>query len=150
MAEAQEKRAPVRKSVCVDCPIEDAFRLFTERFAEWWPLASHSITGDEAETCAIEPWVGGRVFERTRSGEEREWGSVTSWDPPRQVEFTWYPATGRDDGQTVDIEFRVEAYGTRVTLTHSGWDRASIQASAPVCALRCFAEFVTSQILVTV
>jgi len=157
MAEAEEKHAPIRQSLRVDCPIEEAFRLFTEGFAEWWPLASHSIAGEEAENCAIEPWVGGRVFERTRAGEEREWGFVTAWDPPRQVKFTWHPGERRDDRQTVDIEFCVEADGTRVTLTHGGWDLAGGQA----CALRadytaewsvilkiCFSEFVSEQMVV--
>ena len=71
MAEGKGKRAPIRQSVHVDCPIEDAFRLFTEGFGEWWPLASYSITGQDAAGCDLEPWAGGRLFERTRSGEDR-------------------------------------------------------------------------------
>jgi len=150
MAKAKGKREPIRQSVRVDCPIEEAFRLFTEGFAEWWPLASYCITGDEAESCAIEPWVGGRVFERTRSGEEREWGSVTRWDPPGRLEFTWQPG-GPDDrsqgdgSQTVDVEFQVEADGTRVTLIHTGWDAPGVAT----CGL-CFAEFVSEHTLVAV
>ena len=133
MAEVERKHAPIRKSVRVNCAIEDAFELFTEGFAEWWPLAFYSITGEEAETCAIEPWVGGRVFERTRSGEEREWGSVLAWDPPTHVEFTWHPGARADDRQTVDVDFRVEADGTRVTLIHSGWHLAGVER---VCCIR--------------
>jgi uncharacterized protein YndB with AHSA1/START domain len=134
-----------------------AFQLFTEGFAEWWPLAPYSITGDEAESCAIEPWVGGRVFERTRSGEEHEWGSVTAWDPPKKLEFTWSPGKDRDDRQTVDIEFCVEADGTRVTLTHSGWHLAGVETCAlqanyaaqwPEILERCFARFVADQMVV--
>src|SRR6516162_5343432 len=121
MAKAEEKHVPIQQSVRVDCSIEDAFRLFTERFTEWWPLASYSITGEEAENCAIEPWVGGRVFERTRSGEEREWGSVIAWDPPVGLEFTWHPGAPDDPGQTINVEFQMEADGTRVTLIHTGW-----------------------------
>ena len=30
--------APVRKSVVVDAPVEHAFRVFTERIGEWWPV----------------------------------------------------------------------------------------------------------------
>src|SRR4029077_18882967 len=132
MAGTKENHAPIRQSIHVDCPIEDAFRLFTERFAEWWPLAAHSITGEEAESCAIEPWAGGRVFERTRSGEELEWGSVTAWDPPVRVEFTWHPGGPADGRQTVDVEFQVEADGTRVTLIHAGWE----SPGASACALQ--------------
>jgi uncharacterized protein YndB with AHSA1/START domain len=159
MAKAEGKHEPIRQSVRVDCPIEDAFRLFTEGFGEWWPLASYSITGDEAESCAIEPWVGGRVFERTRSGEERDWGSVIAWDPPEHLEFTWQPGGRGDRSQTVDVEFRVEADGTRVTLIHSGWDAPGVPAGAPQAVGRarwpailevCFAEFISEQMLVAV
>jgi uncharacterized protein YndB with AHSA1/START domain len=131
----------IQQSVYVDCPIEDAFRLFTEGFGEWWPLASYSIE-EESDGCAIEPWVGGRVFERTRSGEEHDWGFVIVWEPPSRVEFTWNPSALHDE-QTVDVEFRVEADGTRVTLTHSGW-----QLSGEVC-LKCLCEFVVAQMMVT-
>jgi uncharacterized protein YndB with AHSA1/START domain len=142
MEKAEGKHEAIRQSVRVDCPIEDAFRLFTEGFAEWWPLASYSMTGDAAENCAIEPWVGGRLFERTRSGEEREWGSVIRWDPPQHLEFTWHPG---DRSQTVDVEFQVEADGTRVTLIHTGWDAAGV----PACALR-FSKFICRQMLAAV
>ena len=159
MPETEGKHAPIRESVRVDCPIEEAFQLFTERFDEWWPLASHSVAGAEAESCAIEPWAGGRIFERTRSGEEREWGCVTAWDPPHRVAFTWHPAARADRDQVVDVEFRVEADGTRVTLTHCGWHQTGAQACAQQAhytaqwsnILRlCFAEFVCARMLVAV
>src|ERR1700743_1125870 len=101
VAKAQKIHEPIRQSVLVDCPIEDAFELFTERFAEWWPSASYSMTGQAAEECALEPWMDGRIFERTRSGEEQEWGVVTAWNPPTHLTFTW----NRD--QSVDIHFSV-------------------------------------------
>lgn len=156
MGKAEKTHAPVQQSVHVDCPIEDAFRLFTEEFAEWWPLSLYSATGAESDRCALEAWVGGRVYERTRAGEEYEWGSVTVWDPPRRVEFTWHPGERTDDRQTVRVEFQVEADGTRVTLTHAGWQ----QAGTAVCEadgqhipaggamLARFAEFVCRQMLV--
>ena len=126
MKKEDEKHEAIRQSVHVDCPVEDAFRLFTGSFGQWWPLAPYSEAGPEAETCEIEPWAGGRVFERTRSGEEREWGEVTAWNPPGGLEFTWNPGGPRDDRQTVSVEFEVEADGTRVTLTHRGWHLAGV------------------------
>ena len=134
MEETKGKPEPIRQSVHVDCPIEDAFRLFTEEFTDWWPLT---------EDGEIEPWVGGRVFERTRSGEERDWGSVTAWDPPCHLQLTWYVGTDRGDCQTVDIDFCVEADGTRVTLIHSGWETTSTMLGLS------FAKFVCEQMLVT-
>jgi uncharacterized protein YndB with AHSA1/START domain len=98
--------------------------LFTEGLAEWWPLA---------ENCALEPWVGGRVVERTQSGEEREWGWVLAWDPPERLEISW------SHGQTVEVEFHVVADGTRVTLIHTGWEAAGV--------LSCFSAFASAQMV---
>jgi uncharacterized protein YndB with AHSA1/START domain len=159
MPQAERKQNPIRQSVRVDCPIEDAFRLFTEEFGDWWPLALYSITEGEAETCAMEPWLGGRVFERTRSGEERDWGSVIEWDPPGHVKFTWDPAGVGDGSETVEVDFSADADGTRVTLIHTGWETSGVA----VCALQadytvlwsallkhCFSVFAAEQMLATV
>ena len=141
MKKGNETHQPVRQSVLVDCPPDEAFRLFTEGFAEWWPLAAYSESGDDSASCHIEPWPEGRVFERTRDGEEVEWGSVVTWDPPHRVEFTWNPGGTEDPRQNVSVEFQVEADGTRVTLIHSGWQLAGVGVAlarfaafaAPVC-----------------
>lgn len=121
MPQPEGKERPIQQSVRVDCSIEGAFRLFTERFADWWPLALYSMNEDDAETCAIEPWTGGRALERSWSGEEHEWGSVTRWDPPNGLSFTWDPSGAGDSRQIVEVNFCVDARGTQVTLVHSGW-----------------------------
>jgi hypothetical protein len=120
-----ENAEPIQQSVHVDCPVEDAFRFFTEGFGKWWPLGG-SDSGANAQTCEIEPWVGGRVLERSRSGAEHEWGAVTTWSPPGSLEFTWHPGGPEDQRQTVSVEFQREADGTRVTLTHRGWQLAGV------------------------
>jgi hypothetical protein len=117
---------PIQQSVHVDCPVEDAFRLFTEGFGKWWPLAPGSGSGKDERTCEIEPWAGGRVVERDRAGFEREWGEVTVWNPPANVEFTWNPGGPKDERQTVSVEFQGDAEGTVVTLTHRGWQLAGV------------------------
>jgi hypothetical protein len=140
--ETNATRAPIRQSVHVDCTREDAFRLFTEGFGEWWPLASSPVDGNDSEFCAIEPWVGGKVFERTRSGEEHDLGTVTVWEPPGRIEFTWHPGERRDDGQTVTVDFDAEQNGTRVTLTHRNWH----QSGVATCGSH-FAWFVSEQMV---
>lgn len=132
MPEKSRTIEPIVHSVWVDCPIAEAFRFFTEGFADWWPLAVHSINKEDTERCVIEPWLGGRVFERTEDGKEEEWGSIVAWEPPGRLEFTWCPGRPEDRGETVGVEFQVEADGTRVTLIHRGWNRAG----EAVCALR--------------
>jgi len=140
MAQKERRHTPIRQSVRVDCPIEDAFRLFTEGFAEWWPLGDYSVSGDEAASCEIEPWAGGRVFERTRSGEERDWGSVIEWDPPSHLKLAWRPDKPGDRRPSVDVEFQVEADGTRVTVIHTGWDSPDVAVCRAQAILECFAQ----------
>jgi hypothetical protein len=66
---------PIVKSVTVCAAPARAFALFAERFARWWPLA-RVHTGPDPVDCAIEPRVGGRVFERAADGCETLWGVV--------------------------------------------------------------------------
>jgi uncharacterized protein YndB with AHSA1/START domain len=139
---------PIVRTVWVDCPVADAFRLFTERFAEWWPLHVHSLHKEDAERCAMEPWLGGRIFERTQDGTEVVWGSIVAWEPPGRLEFTWCPGRPQDPRETdpretVRVEFQVVADGARVTLIHSGWNR-TLELS---CVLRCFATATERQLV---
>jgi Activator of Hsp90 ATPase homolog 1-like protein len=66
------------------------------------------------------------VLERSPAGLEREWGAVTIWNPPANLEFIWNPGGRKDERQTVSVEFQEEAEGTRVTLTHRGWQLAGV------------------------
>ena len=66
---------PLRLSLDVDCAPEDAFAVWTERFSLWWP-ADHTVTGDPA-LVALEPRLGGRIYERGADGTEHEWGEIT-------------------------------------------------------------------------
>jgi len=37
----------VRKTVTVDCLVEEAFRVFTTDAISWWPVDMHSIDGSK-------------------------------------------------------------------------------------------------------
>jgi uncharacterized protein YndB with AHSA1/START domain len=157
MLPAKRKHEPIRQSVHVDCSIEDAFRLFTEGFNQWWPSVLYSLTDAEAKHCDLEPWLGGRVFERTNSGEEHDWGSIIDWDPPERLCLSWHPGGPDDRRQTVDVQFEVDAQGTRVTLIHTGWETSGVAVcSLPggypemwsLLLISCFSEFVSEQRLV--
>ena len=115
---------PVRRTVVVDRPVEDAFRVFTEGIGEWWALDVHSLsldrTGAPAETAVMEGRLGGRLYERMSDGAEADWGRLHVWEPPHRVAFEWY-VTGTPTH--VDVRFTAEGDGTRVELVHSGFDR---------------------------
>jgi uncharacterized protein YndB with AHSA1/START domain len=73
--------------------------------------------------CAIEPRVGGRVFERSADGRETAWGTVRAYDPPHRLAFSWIVGLSVEQEQLVEIRFIAEELGTRVELTHSGWEK---------------------------
>jgi len=55
----------VRKSVTVDCAVEEAFRIFTAEATSWWPVGSHSLYGDTVKDVVFEEHEGGEVYELT-------------------------------------------------------------------------------------
>jgi uncharacterized protein YndB with AHSA1/START domain len=118
-----EMVAPVIRSVNVPLSPETAFRLFTENIHHWWPLVTHSVYGDEAQRCTLEGWVGGRFYETHQDGREAEWGRVLIWEPPQRLVFSFYPGRAPDRATDVEIIFDGEGKATRLTLTHSGWER---------------------------
>ena len=122
MTEIEKMLPPVRKAIRVGWKPEEAFRRFTSGIAGWWPLRSHSVGGDRTETVVFEERVGGRIYERSTTGEESTWGTVAAWEPPHRVAFTWHP--GRDPNKPSDIEVRFfpDGTGSRLELVHGGWE----------------------------
>jgi uncharacterized protein YndB with AHSA1/START domain len=50
-------------------------------------------------------------------------GRVEVWEPPHRLALTWRSTNFAPDQVTrVDVRFEPVAEGTRVTVTHSGWD----------------------------
>jgi uncharacterized protein YndB with AHSA1/START domain len=122
---------PVRKSVTVPLALDAAFHHFVHRLGSWWPLANgHSIFGERTRTCAIEPRVGGAIFEESTAGERGLWGRILHWDPPHRVEFTWFPGRAEDTAQTVELRFTAVDSGTRLDLEHRGWQHFGAEAAA--------------------
>ncbi|MDJ1007346.1 MAG: SRPBCC domain-containing protein [Paracoccaceae bacterium] len=117
----------VEKSVSVPLPPERAFDLFTARIAEWWPLETHSVSGnspdlDPAKDLSFDPRLGGKVVETLADGSPSHWATVTRWDPPRAFELRWHPGETPEAATRVEVAFRPEADGTRVELVHDGFE----------------------------
>ena len=112
----------VEKLVRVSLPVEAAFDLFTKGIASWWPLKSHSVGNERAKTCVFEGRAGGRIYEIQGDGTQSDWGQVLTWEPPRRVIFTWHPGRIADTAQKVEVIFTAIEGGTRLELTHTGWE----------------------------
>jgi len=114
---------PLRISFQVECPSEHAFDVRTRRISTWWP-SSHSVTGERGLHIVLEPRVGGRIFERTATGREHDWGEVTLWEPPHRLGYMWHLRQDRTDWTDVEITFRpLDASTTLVEIEHRGWER---------------------------
>ncbi|HEU4449371.1 MAG TPA: SRPBCC domain-containing protein [Gaiellaceae bacterium] len=119
---------PVRKRVLVEAPVEHAFRVFTERIGEWWPVRTHSVHEDLAETAVLEPRLGGALVEVWRDGRE-QWGTVTVWEPPRRLVYTWHPGYSVTEATEVEVRFTPQEGSTLVELEHRGWEARGERAA---------------------
>jgi uncharacterized protein YndB with AHSA1/START domain len=119
----------VRRSVTVNRPVEDAFRLFTEGISTWWPLDSHSIgkEGVDPEAAVLEGREGGRLYERMADGDTSHWGTVLVWEPPTRVVISWELKPQRPATE-VEVRFSAAGDATRVDLEHRGWERLGAEA----------------------
>jgi len=123
-----ETMAPITRSILVRAPVDRAFRVFTERFGEWWPLSLYSRVVDEelesisATGAVIEGRDGGRVYEVRSDGTEAEWGTVLAWEPGARLVLAWKPNARPHPPTEVEVRFIPEGDGTRVDLEHRGWE----------------------------
>ena len=134
-AQLKPDLSPVVKRIVVKCSAADAFRYFTSDFDKWWPGHTHSVIAMSSDgvkrplSCTMDPKIGGLIIEHGAAGERYIWGTVTAWEPPRRVEFTWHPGSEPHLAQTVEVTFTAKAAGTEVVLTHAGWERLAEKAA---------------------
>jgi hypothetical protein len=121
---------PLRKQLKVSLPVQKAFELFTAGMGTWWPLPTHSVGEQQAETCFLEGWVGGRIVEVLKDGTQSEWGRVLAWEPFHMVSFHWYPGRTADTAQEVTVTFSEIPGGSLVELVHTGWENLGPEAQA--------------------
>jgi hypothetical protein len=113
--------ALVRVSIDVDVDPATAFSVFTDEIDAWYKRGRHTFyEPDRVVAIRFEPRVGGRLLEvyDAATGDGREMGRVTVWEPGCQLVFV----DARDT--EVDVRFAPADDGcTRVTLEHRGFER---------------------------
>jgi uncharacterized protein YndB with AHSA1/START domain len=119
----------VRKSIVVSCSPEQAFSLFTEGVAGWWPLSTHSVGEAKVRSAVFEGRVGGRIYEIWDDGQERDWGTVLTWEPPHRVVYSWQPNADRPASTEIEVRVTPEGDGARLDLEHRGWERLGDEAA---------------------
>ena len=114
-----------RVSVSVAVGPAAAFAIFTEEIDRWWRRGiKFRHSGSHTGLLRLEPGVGGRLFE-SYEAEGRthvvEVGRITVWEPPLRVHFTWRNVNfAPHENTAVEVDFRAQASGTLVTVTHHG------------------------------
>ena len=113
---------PIVISVELPASPTQAYASFTSQFAEWWPVATHSLSRQAATRCRFDATPGGALEERAPDGARYLWGTVEAIEPGRRIRFSWHPGREPESAQWIDVEFLPAAGGSRVTLTHGGWE----------------------------
>jgi DNA-binding transcriptional ArsR family regulator/uncharacterized protein YndB with AHSA1/START domain len=131
-AESEESMQPelkVTKSILVDVESARAFEFFLDQ-QRWWPLASHHMAESPAEAVVLEPFIGGRWYERAGDGSETEWGRVLAFEPPHRILLSWWMsadwrhAPESDMVSEIEVTFLVESPNrTRVVFEHRHLER---------------------------
>jgi uncharacterized protein YndB with AHSA1/START domain len=146
----------VRRSIVVRASVAEAFRVYTEHPAQWLPAAHTFIK--EPRAIAMEPWVGGRFYERGADGSEVTRGTITQWSPPRRLAVTWRigpgwrPVFDDEHASVIIVEFHPSGVdATEVVLTYTHLDRhgemapvirSAVENSSPDDTLHRYAEVV--------
>jgi uncharacterized protein YndB with AHSA1/START domain len=120
---------PLRRRVTVPLDRSSAFDLFIRRLPEWWPLSTRSVWLEQAASCHVEAHRGGRLYERSRAGEESTWGTFLEFEAPVRAMFSWHPGAPAASATEVEVTFTAEGASTRVDLEHRHWERLGARAS---------------------
>jgi uncharacterized protein YndB with AHSA1/START domain len=124
--------APLTKRATIPCSPDRAFVMFTAEMSSWWPLGTHSVGEMAAARVDVDGRLHGRIVETLTDGSTADWGTVTAWEPPRRLAFTWHPGTPPEESTAVEVTFdpAPTGDGTVVTLVHSGWPAGPDAAAA--------------------
>lgn len=128
---------PVVTQLRVPRPPAEAFDLFTNHLATWWP-AEYTWAQEALEELAIEPRSGGFCYEVGPYGFRCDWGRVTECVPPERLVFSWQISPGRAPvpdpakASVVEAAFAAEdgRAATRVAVEHREFDRHGDGAAA--------------------
>lgn len=114
----QQQEVMTTNRVTVKAPVDVAFRVFVG--LHWWPIKSHHLAEPAGDEAVLEPFLGGRWYERGADGREQDWGTVLAWEPPHRVLLSWQVspdwAFEPDPARGSEIEVRFTATAPAETL----------------------------------
>jgi uncharacterized protein YndB with AHSA1/START domain len=120
---------PIRKSVTVARSVDDAFKLFTQGMAGWWPVEMYSIGEGRVKDVVFEPKEGGELYEVWDDGTRHHWATITTYEASTRFVLQWKPNPDRPASTEIEVSFVAEGTGTRVEVEHRGWERLGEQGA---------------------
>jgi len=131
--------APIHRTIEVAVPPDRAFKLFSTRMHDWWPMG-HSISDDPRVAVEMAPHVDGWWGQIGEKGTRTQWGKVLAWNPPGQLLLAWQinAEWQFDPGLVTELELTFTPIGmnTLVTLEHRDLERFGESAEKIVAQLR--------------
>ncbi len=126
---------PIRREIIVDADPAAAFEVFTAGLGQWWPVDELSVYGQGARVAFADGQIVERAADGGPGGAAAVWGTVTRWEPPAVVAFTWHPGQPAERASHVVVTFAAApgpaaAGQTLVRLEHTGWDAFADPAAA--------------------
>ncbi|SDZ32076.1 DNA-binding transcriptional regulator, ArsR family [Jannaschia faecimaris] len=107
-----------RRSLATRLNPHEAWQLFCDDLAIWWPVARFSISahkeGALPQAVFLDPVVGGALSEILYDGSKGIWATVIDARKPDCLTLDWQ--MGVPDRSEVRIDFTAERDGARVTL----------------------------------
>jgi DNA-binding transcriptional ArsR family regulator/uncharacterized protein YndB with AHSA1/START domain len=128
-----EPEIVVAKTIRVSAPLAVAFDVFIGQ--QWWPVHTHHVAEQHGSEVVLEPFPGGRWYERATDGAETDWGTVIAWQPPHRLLLTWQISadwTYEEDpsrGSEIEVTFSPDGpHATRVDFIHRHLQRYGPEA----------------------
>jgi uncharacterized protein YndB with AHSA1/START domain len=115
-----EHLTPVRRQIVVPVAQPVAFEAFTDDIGAWWPMARHSVYGEESTVS----FVNGQLVEVSPE-RPSVWGTVLDWDPPRRFRMTWH--AGTDPANATEICVRFDEVGSHSANRRPGRDSGLVR-----------------------
>ena len=118
-----------------------AFEVFVDGMNTWWPrrgVFPYSFAPETTRPLHIrfEGELGGRYYETFADGSEYLIGSITLWNPPAELAYTWRDPTW--EGSTkIQIRFEATDDETRVMYTQDGFASAGVPWLIPYYQIGC-------------
>lgn len=121
--------SPIEHQLEVAVSRTRAWDAYVHGLDEWWH-PGWTVTGSGLDRVVVEQRDGLRIVEHARDGREIVWGEVTEAVTGERFAHTFRP-TPEGDATMVLVTFvDLPQGGTRVHLTHSGWNATNQRGRA--------------------